>query len=161
MNLKLLPALVLLVPMLASAEDVQYPPRRAGLWEGSTKLGETTIQSKMCVDPASDHKLMEVGLDSVKQMGGTMSVTVDGPVVHFKTSATISGHTISSEEIMTMAGDTALSGTGHTTVDPPFPEFEKAFPGTTQMEAHWVGPCPPDMKPGDVSSNGRKFNALK
>jgi hypothetical protein len=39
--------------------------------------------------------------------------------------------------------------------------MEKAFSGDTQIESHWVGPCPADMQPGDLISNGRKFNVLK
>jgi len=158
MNCKPLIVLALLLPVTALAEDGQFPSRRAGLWEGAVKMGETSIQSKYCVDPTTDRKMMEFGTEKLKEMGGKVTVEVDGKIVHVTSKVTIAGHTMTSQEMLTMVGDTQLTGVGHTVFDPPFPEMSAAFPTDTTSEHHWSGPCPADMKPGDIVTNGRKHN---
>ena len=158
MDYKPLIALALLLPATAWAQDMQLPTRRAGLWEGTTKMGQNTVQSRSCVDPATDHKMMEFGAEKLKQMGGQMTVKIDGNIIHMTTVAVIANHTMTMQETLTKVSDTEYTGVGHMSVDPPFPQMATAFPGDSTSEQHWVGPCPADMKPGDMETNGHRHN---
>jgi hypothetical protein len=158
MDYKPLVALALLLPATAWAQDAQYPSRRAGLWEGTTKMGGNTLQSKSCIDPATDRKMMDYGNQKLKEMGGQLSVKVDGNVIHLSSVATIADHTMTMHQTITFHGDSEVIGEGHTTIDPPFPQMAATFPTDSTSEQHWVGPCPADMKPGDIITNGQKRN---
>lgn len=158
MDYKLLIALALLLPATAWAEDVQYPPRRAGLWDGSVKMGERTTQTQYCVDPATDRQMMEYGNQKLKEAGGQVSVKIDGHVVHVSSVTKVGSRTMTMEQTLTFNGDSQVTGVGHTSFDPPMPQAGKAFPGDMVIEQHWTGGCPADMKPGDMIVNGQKIN---
>ena len=161
MDIKKFLALALLLPATAWADDVQYPPRRAGLWEGSMKMADRTTETKYCVDAATDRKLMEFGNEKMKQMGGdnSVSVKVDGNVVHITAVVKSGTRTATVEHTMTYTGDTRITGVGHMTFDPPLPQpAGKTMPGDMVIEQHWTGACLADMKPGDMITNGQKIN---
>jgi hypothetical protein len=155
-------ALALLLPVTAWAQDVQYPPRRAGLWEGTVKLGERVVASKYCVDAATDRQLMEMGNQKLRENGGKISVKVEGNVVHISGVSKAGDRTMTMEQTMTFNGDSQITGVGHMSFDPPMPAAAaKAMPGDMAIEQHWSGVCPADMKPGDMITNGQKFNVTE
>src|ERR1700761_7047938 len=115
-------ALALLLPATAWAEDAHYPTRRAGLWEGTANVGNTTVLSKSCVDTATDRKMIDYGYQKMTDHGGQVSVKVDGNVVHVSSVAQVANHNLTIEQTLTFHGDSKVTGTGHTTIDPPFPQ---------------------------------------
>ncbi len=151
-------ALALMLPATAWAEDAHYPTRRAGLWEGTANVGNTTVLSKSCVDTATDRKMIDFGYQKLKEHGGQVSVKVDGNVIHVSSVAQVANHNLTIEQTLTFQGDSKVTGTGHTTIDPPFPQMAASLPTDSTSEQHWVGPCPADLKPGDIVTNGQKHN---
>ena len=151
-------ALAVLLPATAWAQDAHYPTRRAGLWEGTANVGNSTVLSKSCVDTGTDRQMIDYGYQQLKEHGGQVSVKVDGNVIHVSSTAPVAGHTMTIDQTLTFQGDSKVTGTGHTTIDPPFPQLATSMPTDSTSEQHWVGPCPADMKPGDIVTNGRKHN---
>jgi hypothetical protein len=150
--------LALLLPATAWADDAHYPTRRAGLWEGAAKVGATSIQSKSCIDLATDRKMMDFGNQKLQENGGTLSVNVEGNVVHVSTVAQMGDRTMSIDQTITFHGDSQVTSVGHTMIEPPLPQMPASMSTESTTEQHWVGPCPADMKPGDIVTNGKKIN---
>jgi len=156
-----LAAVALISPVLAKADDVHFPPRKPGLWEMTMKAGPATITNKQCVDHATDAALMMRGFAAIKKMGGTMSITGGGGEYQVKSVATVQGHTISTTETVKFIGDTAITSKGHTHVAPPFPGMENSSDSDASNDSKWIGPCPPDLQPGQAVINGRTVDLMK
>jgi hypothetical protein len=62
----LLTAVALGMPLTVSAQALDLPPRKAGLWEITMAMekpkGLPAFTSKVCLDPATDRELMDHGL---------------------------------------------------------------------------------------------------
>ena len=149
------------IPLTASALD--YPARKAGLWQittsgttGTTKNPEQVMQQ--CVDTASDKALQKMGSGMMNNMkcdknenkkdGGKYighSICQMGPS-KLETKSVTSGDF---EKEYTMSADS--------TFNPPMAGITNT---KSVMVAKWVGPCKSDQKPGDVIVNGQKMNLL-
>ena len=131
--------------------SVTLPARKAGLWEQTVTLPRMTQTTKMCLDAAFDQKMKVWGgaagksdcaeqripphlgggwdFHSVCKMGESGTVTSDGAVTgdfgsHYKVEVSSS------------------------TTGSPMPQANSAH--KVLIEATWKGPCPADMKPGDM-----------
>jgi hypothetical protein len=148
----------------APAQEAATPPaRKPGLWEQKISSDETQLVTRMCLDAATDAKVKwwrsrtsgrsgcaqetvtpHLGggwqFHSVCSMGESGTVTSDGSATgdfstHYKVEATA-----------------VTSGSA-------MPQANGAH--RMSIEATWQGPCPADMKPGDmVMPGGMKINAL-
>jgi len=151
----------------APAAPQAPPSRKSGLWTQtitSDAMNRTMNQTmKMCLDAAADQKMKFWGssqagkssncteqrvtphlgggwdFHSVCQMGESGTITSDGSATgdfnsHYKVEVTA----------VTAGSPMAQANGTHQTV----------------IEATWVGPCPADMKPGDMDIGGYKINML-
>jgi hypothetical protein len=134
--------------------DPQFPPHKAGLWEGTMKMSNMMMNGQpapsmgpaggmvtfSCVDPASDLKLekrMAAGEPgcSVPVWGGS------GAHYTFTNTCSNGGGTTSMAGAMTYVNDEhiiidmQMSGTGMT--------------GTMHGDSQWSGACPDGIVPGD------------
>lgn len=147
------------LPAASRADEVAFPDRHPGLWEQSLASGASVRVTRLCIDKASDHKLIDYGFAKMRQMGGKVNVTGSGSRFHVETIVTLSGHTVTTNIDLHYKGDTHIESTGQSRVDPP---IEGAPPvSDLREESRWTGPCPADMEPGDVLMDGRKLNVLK
>jgi hypothetical protein len=145
-------AVVGLVPPAATAQFIDLPARKAGLWETrmitEQPAGMPVITAQMCIDAATDREMMEFGLkmskDACKRFdtrksGGTWVIDAECAFGTMKTATktTISGDFQSSMSVR-IEGTTDGMGAG---------------PQKTLMTqtATWKGSCTDGMKPGDIS----------
>lgn len=144
-----------------SALADEPPARKSGLWESSITIsgGIPSQTAKECVDQATDAETMKMAADSSKAMGGTCSKnSFKRTATGFETESvcTIGGATLSSKGVFTGDFTSSYSGEIVTTSNPPL--FGNGGSKTTITAKH-VGPCGPDMKPGDVITGmGMKTN---
>ena len=147
-------------PFLASAQTIDLPARKPGLWETrmvtDQPAGMPVITAQMCIDPATDREMMEFGLKmskdackrfDTKKSGGTWTIDAECAFGAMKTTTktTISGDFQSSMSVR-IEGMTDGMGAG---------------PQKTLMTqtATGKGPCTDGMKPGDISmGHGIKMN---
>ncbi|WP_293376383.1 DUF3617 family protein [Phenylobacterium sp.] len=143
-------------PAPASAPSPLAPPlRKAGLWTQTVTSAKATQSIKMCLDEAVQKKMQLWGqsmgksdcqehsfkphpgggwdFHSVCKLGESGTVTSDG-------SAT---GDFNSHYTVTLTS---------TTTGSPMPQANGEH--KTVMEASWSGPCPADMKPGDMEMPG-------
>lgn len=141
------------------------PPRKAGLWEMKISTAGMNQTMKQCLDETVDQKMKLWGSQAQKggksdceqqtitphagggwdfhavcKMGESGTVTSDGSATgDFGSHYKVEMNSVTSGSPMAQA-----NGAHKTTI-----------------EAAWTGPCPPDMKPGDMEmAGGMKINML-
>lgn len=139
------------------------PQRQPGLWEIVVQTkGEAERRTvKQCIDQATDAKLIN--------MEGALNAGMQSPCRRAELSKVSDGFESLSDCVVgrtrvlskgLLKGDLAkvYAGEISTSFDPPFLGIkDRQF----QVKATWVGPCPADMKVGDmVISTGSKMNVL-
>ncbi len=134
---------------LCSAADL--PARKPGLWQITMNTGRPNAPSpveKVCLDKATDQLLYKAGAGVTAKMCSKVDIHSSGSQVTVESVCDIGSSKMSSRSVTTMSGDTAYHTDIVTHYDPPM--FGKSDSASTQ-DAHWLGACPADMKPGDVS----------
>jgi hypothetical protein len=139
---------------------VPHPVRRPGLWAQTTQFGGVTQTSRICLDAAMDAKM------------GLQAKPADTPCAQAAVTPVAGGgwafsSTCGMGEAGTMVSHGVASGdlTAHYRVDVETTTTGSAAPqmnGTRKfsIDARWLGPCPADMKPGDVMlANGMRIAA--
>jgi hypothetical protein len=149
---------VLTAPVLtppARADD--YPSRKPGLWEMTMNMGSEKLPPqvvKFCIDAATDAKMREMGLSTANNMCSRHELHRSGDTLTIDAVCKMGPTAITSHTVMTMHGDDGYSSVINSHFDPPM--MGKADSQMTQ-EAKWVGPCGPDMQPGDMMVHGQKM----
>lgn len=142
----------------------QTPPKRKpGLWEQRVSNGDFVQVSRICLDAATDAKLSWWGTQATKDIceKNITSKTTDG------------GWRFSSVCDMGTGGKTTTSGVAKGDFDASYRiEAESSTVGAAApqmngsrkmiIDAQWQGPCPADMKGGDMQlPGGVKINLLE
>lgn len=140
------------------------PSRKAGLWEQKISTGKMSQTMKMCLDAAADEKMKWWGSQAPGGKSGCEQQSVTprlggGWDFHAVCAMGESG-TITSDG--TATGDfSSHYKVEVTSVTAGSPIAQANGPHKTSIEATWTGPCPADMKPGDMQlPGGMKINTL-
>ncbi len=149
-----LPAATLLIAIAATALPAagqDGPRRKSGLWEVK---GENMPAMSTCVDQASD--------DALRSMAGNMrqqteckqnSMKREGNRIVSESVCKFGNTTATTRTVATGDFQTAYTVDSTSRYDPPLAGRSESH---VKMEARWVGPCKPGMKPGDmVMPNGQ------
>jgi hypothetical protein len=140
-----------------SVEDL--PKRKPGLWEMTIVPAEgqrAPPASKVCIDPATDRELMRFGLGMTEQLCSKRELSISGNVATIDAVCKIGTSQQTSRSTIRFNGDSGYRTEIKAKFDPPFLGKSES---TTIQEAKWTGPCPADMKPGDlVTGPGMKIN---
>jgi hypothetical protein len=146
--------------LTAVAGAVDFPERKPGLWQVSTQLpvrvpnmeklglGDT----KICLDRDTDKLFLQSGQNLSKQMCSRVDAKVDGRTVVVESECKILGRTITAKSVTTVSSDMVYHTDVTSTSDPPVEG--RANPTRTSQDGRWTGPCPGDMKPGDIVMMG-------
>jgi len=155
----LIVAVLVPIAMATGAGLEDLPKRKPGLWEMSTtSVGNkgAPAMSKVCIDAATDRELLNFGLGMANQLCSKRDIKVSGSVATLNMVCTIGSSQAISRSTITYGGGTAYRAEVRAHFEPP---FLGQTDSTTTQQAKWTGPCPPDMKPGDlVTGNGVKIN---
>jgi hypothetical protein len=138
------------------------PKRKAGLWEQTVSTGGMTQTSRLCVNAAVEEKLgwwsQQATQDRCAQTdfkpgagGWTFSSTCDLGAGGKTVTKGVATGDFSSAYQMDMTSTTTGSTTQHMNGE-----------HKMTMKAAWKGPCPADMRPGDMilTPGGMKMNLL-
>jgi uncharacterized protein DUF3617 len=151
-------AAILAAPVAASAQTLDLPTRKAGLWEISMTVekpkGMPAITTKACLDPATDRELMDHGL---KLAGGKCkSLTSRRQGQSYVIDAECSFGGAASRTRTVIAGDFGSSYTVRTEGATEGGTGAEKGPHPTLMTqtATWKSADCPGMKPGDMTMPG-------
>ncbi len=142
----------------AAAQDM--PKMKPGLWETTTstaapKGGQAqSSKSSMCINEAVQKEMM----DFSKGMGAQCSKNTtrrDGNKYIGEAECTFGGSAMKSQSVATFSGDTSYRVESRSTFSPPMSGMSES---STTQEAKFAGPCPANMKPGDMNMGGRMMN---
>lgn len=155
----ILSAAALLSAAPASADPVEMPARKPGLWEmkmlGSSGTPGMTMQH--CTDESTDKFMNTTFSPMAKEMcsKNEMKKTATGYVTD--SVCNIGGSTSTSHAEIT--GDFNSAYTMKVTSQSEGGAKGVARDTTMQLEAKWLGACKPDQKPGDIMMpGGMKMN---
>jgi hypothetical protein len=153
-------AAVLFGASATSAFSAEFPARRAGLWTVTVTMENMKIPprtNKMCIDAASDAKLMNLGMASKEANCTSMNVSGMGNTRVVDSICHMNGGEQKNHIVMNYSGDGAYHMDMHSQFAPPVAGHSESH---ITQDAKWIGPCPADMKPGDMLINGMKINML-
>jgi hypothetical protein len=153
-------ALGLLVLSLGSANAVELPVRKAGLWEMKVlRAGSQTPDMTMqqCTDQTTDKDMSTAMSPTGKQMCSKQDIQKTATGYVTDSVCGVAGVSIKSRAEITgdfNSGYTVKS-TSHSEGGP----SGMARDSSTTIEAKWLGACKPDQKPGDIIlPGGMKMN---
>jgi hypothetical protein len=156
----LLAAAALTGPLALSAQTLDLPQRRAGLWEITMTMdrpkGMPAMTTRMCVDAATDREMMDYAL---KVSGSCKSLTTrrEGKTLVIASDCAFAGKQTKSRTVLT--GDFQSSYTSRTEGTMDDGDGRKPRPTVVTQTASWKGADCPGMRPGDVTMfGGLKLN---
>jgi predicted PP-loop superfamily ATPase len=162
-QLSLATALGLLVLLPAvSAQAVELPTRKAGLWEmkmvrTGTSVPDMTMQH--CTDATTD-KQMSTSFSPGKDTCAKQDIVKTATGYVSDSVCSVAGMTITSHAEIT--GDFNSAYTVKSTSKSEGGPSGVPRDSTTTIEAKWLGACKADQKPGDiVMPGGMKMNILE
>ena len=145
-----------------SARADDYPPRKPGLWEITMNLASAhapPMVSKMCIDTATDAALYKIGSDAPGIQCSRRDIVRSGQTMTIDSVCNMGNRTFTTHAITVFTDDVAYHTDNTSHIDPPLTPGQAET--KTSQDAKWVGPCPADMKPGDMMlPNGVKMNIL-
>jgi len=140
----------------AWADDM--PRRKPGLWEVNMHMAANLPPQtmKLCIDAATDAAMYKMGMDAAQGMCSHNDMHRSGNVVTMDSLCKMGETQTSTHIVITFSGDSAYKTDIKSHMDPPI--MGRGEMAMTQ-DGKWTGPCPADMKPGDVvAPNGMKMN---
>lgn len=146
-------AMALFVPLTvtAAAANDDPPGRKPGLWEVTIERGSKVQTMQACVDAASEAASLVKGKQTLAEICSRFESHLDGAVYTQDTACKLMGSVQTSRTVMTVVSDEARETVITSRYDPPM--MGKASDQTKQTN-RWLGPCGPDMKPGQLKANG-------
>jgi len=123
-----------------------------GMGDGSDR----TFTTKMCLDAAADSLAPIAGRRFGHAPNCTQASASTPGGFTFDSTCKRGERTITTHAVATGDFNSAYKVEVSTRVEP----AREGRPGERQMTltSKWLGACPPDMKPGDVSTSGMKYN---
>ncbi len=146
-----------LVATQALAQDL--PKMKPGLWESTTTGGPKgapahASKSSMCVNESMQQDLLAFS----QNMGAKCSKNImrkDGNKYVGVAECNMGSTIVKSNSVTTFSGDTSFRAENRATFTPPMAGMSES---TSTQESKFVGPCPANMKPGDINMGGRVMN---
>lgn len=150
-----------------AADTGMRPLSKPGVWEVTQSIQgiPVPIKTKMCVDESMGEKMFDTA--TIAQSSNGMQCTqrdvtrnASGADIH--SVCTHDGRTIDSRIHVAFVDENTYQQTVAIHFDPPIKGHADQ---TLSMEGKWLGPCPADMKGGDVSLPGgvnvNMYDAMK
>jgi len=148
-----------LVTSITCVQAQDAPKRKPGLWEivsSSDRNGSEPRTVKMCTDAKTADLFSQLGDRASQKMCSKRDVQNQGAQIITDTVCTIAQSQVTSHTVMTFDNPTSFTIEVHSRYEPAL--FGRSETNSTQV-GKWAGPCPSDMKAGDVvTANGTKFN---
>jgi len=136
------------------------PPRKPGLWEQKVSMAQMSQSTKMCLDQATDKQMAWWGSQAAKSTCGEQNVTAraGGGWDFHSVCKSPDGGTTTSDGVATGDFNSHYKvDVTSTTAGGPMPQANGVH--KISIEATWQGPCPANMKPGDMEMpGGMKIN---
>jgi hypothetical protein len=139
-----------------AARADEFPARKPGLWEITTTLkGSPPDVARLCIDAATEAELLKNAKSTMATICSRHDIRVNGNIATDDSVCRPMSSEQTSHAVTTFNGDAAYTTVTTSHYNPPF--MGKVDTSTTQ-DGKWMGPCGPDMQPGDMITRGRKLH---
>ena len=146
-----------LLGLTRNAQADDFPARKPGLWEVTMNLGQSRPRViRYCIDAATDAQLRDMGQNMVDGRCSRREFHRIGNILTSDSVCKIGTSEVTSHSVTTFADDTSYATVVTSHYDPPS-SLGHSDTKTTQ-DAKWIGPCEPDLQPGDMIVQGRKMH---
>jgi hypothetical protein len=146
------------LPIVAAADDIELPARKAGQWQIEMDAGAgPTMTMQLCLDAATDKDMMQAGLALSKGMCTRIDTARTGDTITIDAACTMGAMKTTSHTVIT--GDFQSSYTVETASD--IEGGPKGMPAHSTITQHvtWTGDCANGLQPGEMSMpGGMKIN---
>lgn len=155
-------ALLMLATGVAAAANLDYPPRKPGLWEMSMAHGDEPDAKphivQQCIDAKTDTAMREMGQGASRDACSKQDMRKDGGKIVVDSVCKLGPTTLTSHSEISGDFSSSYRMESHTAYDPPLAGRAK---GTAIVQAKWLGPCKAGQKPGDmVMPDGQTMNFM-
>ena len=159
----ILASVALLVPAVAAAQGL--PMRKAGLWEMTMQMSapmKMTMTSQQCTDLSQEKAgaaFRNSGTNTPSGVDCKSGVPLPAPGGgwSYSQTCTMKNMTMTTNGVAKGDFNSGYHMESTTRMSPaPMPQMAESH---MIMDAKWLGPCPADMKPGDMVMNGHKISA--
>ena len=155
-------ALLMCAAAAAGAANIDYPPRKPGLWEMSMAQADDPKTPphvvQQCIDAKSDAAMREMGGGMSREACSKQDMRKEGSKILVDSVCKMGATTLTSHSEISGDFGSSYRMESHTSYDPPLAGRAK---GTAIIQAKWLGPCRAGQKPGDmVMPNGRTMNFM-
>lgn len=152
----------LLLTQWATAQELDLPKRKAGLWETRIDTGQLTdadSTGQLCIDDATDRALQK------KFLSGGNSASPCKLVSSRKTDSTWEYDSVCKINNVTHTSHVVVSGDMQSAYQIDInSQMQPPQNGQTQMhsliKASYLGACKPGMRPGEIAIHGLTLNLL-
>ncbi len=148
-----------LFAITAAAQDL--PKMKPGLWETTTSSAAQkgapghSSKTSMCINEAVQKEMLAFS----QSMGAQCTKNTtrrDGNKFIGEAECNFGGSVMKSQSVATFISDTSYRVESRSTFSPPMGGMSES---STTQEAKFAGPCPANMKPGDMTmAGGRTMN---
>jgi hypothetical protein len=142
----------------AQAHAQDFPPRKPGLWQIDMAVSAAPApqQMKMCIDAGTDAEMYKMGLNAAQGMCGKPLISRSGSTVTVDSTCKMGEMRTTTHAVTKFTGDTVYHTEADSKLEPPVAGRDQS---KVTQDGKWVGPCPADMAPGDMTmANGMKMN---
>jgi hypothetical protein len=157
-----LPLLMLLPLTATAASTADLPKRKPGLWEIKQDVEGVPAGAmppiQQCIDATTDDLLQQRGQRMAKASCSRLDAMREGNRMIVHSVCSLGQSNAIADSVFSGDFNTTYRAEIRTRYSPPFQGLTQM---ATTMEAKWLGPCPGDMRPGDVSVGGMKFNPMQ
>jgi len=157
MALLLLAGCALGWPLAARALD--YPARKAGLWEMRVEQGGANTPAqvmKQCIDAQTDKAMRELGQGNGRERCSKEELRREGGKLVADSVCKMGNSTATTRSVISGDFSSAYRVETTSTYDPPMMGRSEA---AVTLSTKWIGPCEAGQAPGDiVMPNGMKMN---
>lgn len=151
--------LMMTLPALAAAAELEFPSRKPGQWEISmtSDAGAPPMSMTVCLDEATDREMMAFGMSMSESMCSTLDQTRSGDTITIDATCDMGGMKTTSHTVMTGNFDTEYNVVVTSSIEggPPGTPANS----TVNQTARWMGACSGGLQPGDMlMPGGMKMN---
>jgi len=133
----------------------ELPTRKAGAWTVTIDSNGETATSEHCIDATTDKIMQQMGQGMMGANCSKNEVKKTGGGYLIDSVCTFGGSKMVSKADFKGDFNSSYEGTITATFEPPFLGQSGS---TTKMTAKFMGPCPADKKPGDITTEGFTMN---
>jgi hypothetical protein len=133
----------------ATADELNLPARKAGLWQMSMAVAGFPMVTKQCVDAATDKAMMQKSFARNADKCSEFTSARKGTTITVDATCSLAGGAVARTHAV-ISGDFQSEYTVDATTDMTGGPAQVPRHSEIRQDVKWLGACPANMKPGDI-----------